>query len=83
MINKHKSSKKNIEESVIWQVAYQSLKGLAALHEMHILHRDIKCANIFLTKDKTQVKLADMNVSIVTSSGMARTQTGTPYYASP
>ena len=24
-----------------------------------------------------------MNVSIVTSSGMARTQTGTPYYASP
>jgi NIMA (never in mitosis gene a)-related kinase 1/4/5 len=50
---------------------------------MNILHRDIKCANIFLTKDKSQVKLADMNVSIVTSSGMARTQTGTPYYASP
>ncbi len=50
---------------------------------MNILHRDIKCANIFLNKDKTQVKLADMNVSIVTSNGMARTQTGTPYYASP
>ena len=50
---------------------------------MHILHRDIKCANIFLTKDRSQVKLADMNVSIVSSSGMARTQTGTPYYASP
>ena len=46
---------------------------------MHILHRDIKCANIFLTKDRSQVKLADMNVSIVSSSGMARTQTGTPY----
>ena len=50
---------------------------------MHILHRDIKCANIFLTKDKEQNKLADMNVSIVTANGMARTQTGTPYYASP
>jgi len=50
---------------------------------MNILHRDIKCANIFMTRDKAQVKLADMNVSIVTSSGMARTQTGTPYYASP
>ena len=24
-----------------------------------------------------------MNVSIVTSNGMAKTQTGTPYYASP
>ena len=83
MISKSKASKKIIDESTIWKVAYQSLKGLAVLHEMNILHRDIKGANIFLTKDKSQVKLADMNVSIVTSSGMARTQTGTPYYASP
>lgn len=59
------------------------MRGIAALHDMNILHRDIKGANIFLTKDRSQVKLADMNVSIVTSSGMARTQTGTPYYASP
>lgn len=50
---------------------------------MNVLHRDIKSANIFLTKDQNQVKLADMNVSIVTANGMARTQTGTPYYASP
>ena len=27
--------------------------------------------------------LAGMNVSIVTSNGMAKSQTGTPYYASP
>ena len=83
MISKSKTTKKIIDESTIWKIAYQSLKGIAALHDMNILHRDIKCANIFLTKDKSQVKLADMNVSIVTSSGMARTQTGTPYYASP
>ena len=83
MITKHKGNKKIIDEATIWQIAYQSLKGLAALHGQNVLHRDIKCANIFLTKDKSQVKLADMNVSIVSSSGMARTQTGTPYYASP
>lgn len=83
MINRNKSIKKTIGESTIWQVAYQTLKGLSALHEMNILHRDIKCANIFFSKDKDQVKLADMNVSIVTANGMARTQTGTPYYASP
>ena len=63
-------------------IAYQCLKGLTTLHDMNVLHRDIKCANIFLSKDQTQVKLADMNVSIVSSTGMARTQTGTPYYAS-
>jgi NIMA (never in mitosis gene a)-related kinase len=50
---------------------------------MNVLHRDIKSANIFFSKDQSQVKLADMNVSIVTANGMARTQTGTPYYASP
>jgi len=83
LIKQHKTARKNIDESTIWQIAYQTLKGLSVLHDMNILHRDIKCANIFLTKDKSQVKLADMNVSIVTSSGMARTQTGTPYYASP
>ena len=83
MISRQKGNKKIIDEATIWQIAYQSLKGLAALHDMNILHRDIKCANIFLAKDKSQIKLADMNVSIVTASGMARTQTGTPYYASP
>lgn len=76
-------NKKMIDESVIWRVAFQALKGLETLHNMNVLHRDIKSANIFFTKDQMQVKLADMNVSIVTANGMARTQTGTPYYASP
>jgi len=47
------------------------------------MHRDIKSANIFLTKNNEVAKLGDMNVSIVSKNGMAKTQTGTPYYASP
>ena len=49
---------------------------------MKIVHRDIKCANIFLTKDNV-LKLGDLNVSKVAKRGMLQTQTGTPYYASP
>jgi len=45
------------------------------------VHRDIKCANLFLTKDGV-LKLGDLNVSKV-AKGMLSTQTGTPYYASP
>lgn len=58
------------------------LHGLQALHDRQIVHRDIKCANIFLTKDGT-VKLGDLNVSKVAKRGLLSTQTGTPYYASP
>ena len=64
-------------------MAFQALRGLNALHQMGIMHRDIKSANLFLNKDQTQLKLADLNVSIVSANGMAKTQTGTPYYASP
>jgi NIMA (never in mitosis gene a)-related kinase len=49
---------------------------------LKICHRDIKCANLFLTKEGV-VKLGDLNVSKVAKRGMLRTQTGTPYYACP
>ena len=53
------------------------------MHNIKIMHRDLKSANIFLYNDLT-AKLGDMNVSKVTNSkGLNYTQTGTPYYASP
>lgn len=58
------------------------VKGLKALHDCDIMHRDLKSANVFLNKDGTG-KLGDMNVSKVAEKGLSYTQTGTPYYASP
>ena len=58
------------------------LKGLHVLHELKIMHRDLKSANAFLMKNYT-VKLGDLNVSKVVKRGLSYTQTGTPYYASP
>lgn len=48
---------------------------------MKILHRDLKSANVFLTRDGV-IKLGDLNVSKMVLK-MCQTQTGTPYYASP
>jgi NIMA (never in mitosis gene a)-related kinase len=56
--------------------------GLQELHKLKIVHRDIKCANIFMTKAGI-VKLGDLNVSKIAKMGVLQTQTGTPYYASP
>ena len=58
------------------------IHGLQALHDLQIVHRDIKSANIMLTKEGV-VKLGDLNVSKVSKGALLKTQTGTPYYASP
>lgn len=53
------------------------------MHQKQVLHRDLKSANVFLTKEN-EVKLGDLNVSKVAKyGGLLLTQTGTPYYASP
>ena len=80
-INKCKQMRSSIPEKECWNYFVQAVRGLQTLHELKIVHRDIKCANLFLTKDG-KLKLGDLNVSKV-AQGMLQTQTGTPYYASP
>ena len=74
--------REHFSEDTIWNWVIQMLEGMKYLHSNNIIHRDLKCANIFLTK-KGLLKIGDLNVSKVTQSGLARTQTGTPYYCSP
>ena len=81
-INHHQKINKLIPEKDIWQIAIQTIQGLKALHDMKIFHRDLKSANIFLTKEGL-IKIGDMNVSKIAKKGLLYTQTGTPYYASP
>ena len=71
-----------IEEVDVWRIFIQMTKGLKALHDLKILHRDLKSANIFLFSDGS-AKIGDLNVSKVAHKGLGYTQTGTPYYTSP
>ena len=81
-IVQHKKSAKFFEESDVWRIFIQLVKGLKALHDLKILHRDMKSANVFLFSNGS-AKLGDLNVSKVARKGLGYTQTGTPYYASP
>ena len=49
-INSLKKECKHMKEEEIWSIFYQMVVGLQALHNVKIVHRDIKCANVFLTK---------------------------------
>ena len=71
-----------MSESFVWGIIIQLARGLKALHDLNIVHRDLKSANVFLNRDG-QVKIGDMNVSKVAVGCLEHTQTGTPYYTSP
>lgn len=81
-ITQAKNIKSFVKEEKIWYIFKQLVEGLVALHKHKIVHRDIKCANVFLSNDGG-VKLGDLNVSKVAKYGIMQTQTGTPYYCPP
>ena len=71
-INKCKLNRESISEHEAWSFFLQAARGLQTLHDLKIVHRDIKCANLFLTKDGN-LKLGDLNVSKVAAKGMLQT----------
>lgn len=52
---------KPLTEDQISFVCNETLKGLAYLHSVNIIHRDVKAANILLTEDGT-VKLGIIQI---------------------
>ena len=82
-ILRKKEENKLIEEAIIWNLFIKITIGLAHIHKMKILHRDLKTMNIFL-KDEFQVKIGDLGVAkILLKNSFAKTLIGTPYYLSP
>lgn len=70
------------EQILVWMT--QAMLALKHIHDQHVLHRDLKASNFFLTKSGT-LKIGDFGIAKALSSTMAcaRTQIGTPYYLSP
>eukprot|EP00826_Nyctotherus_ovalis_P018307 TRINITY_DN15466_c0_g2_i1.p1 TRINITY_DN15466_c0_g2~~TRINITY_DN15466_c0_g2_i1.p1 ORF type:complete len:548 (-),score=120.59 TRINITY_DN15466_c0_g2_i1:278-1900(-) len=81
-IRKMKYQRKQFEEEEIWRFARELGQGLQYLHSKNIIHRDIKCLNIFLSHNT--IKIGDLGVSkIVVDREIEGTRVGTPLYLSP
>lgn len=62
--------KKYLCERDLWCYAYQLLVAVDYIHQRDVIHRDIKCLNVFLSENKI-IKLGDMGVSKVQKFGLS------------
>ncbi|NXG82713.1 NEK4 kinase, partial [Stercorarius parasiticus] len=75
---------KLLPENQVVEWFVQIAMALQYLHEKHILHRDLKTQNVFLTRTNI-IKVGDLGIARVLENqyDMASTLIGTPYYMSP
>lgn len=83
-IEKAKKRVKFIPEEQVLKWFTQAMLALKYIHDMHVLHRDLKSSNFFLSSNGN-LKMGDFGIAKVLSctAACARTQIGTPYYLSP
>eukprot|EP00929_Paragymnodinium_shiwhaense_P118585 TRINITY_DN904_c0_g2_i1.p1 TRINITY_DN904_c0_g2~~TRINITY_DN904_c0_g2_i1.p1 ORF type:complete len:618 (+),score=75.41 TRINITY_DN904_c0_g2_i1:94-1947(+) len=83
-ISTARKSRSPFSEDVVMKLFTQAISALKYIHDQHILHRDLKPQNFFLTKSG-DMKMGDFGIAKVLACtiAVARTQIGTPYYLSP
>uniref|UniRef100_A0A182HQE2 non-specific serine/threonine protein kinase n=1 Tax=Anopheles arabiensis TaxID=7173 RepID=A0A182HQE2_ANOAR len=76
---------KKINPKVLKSWCRQILKGLHFLHSRTppIIHRDLKCDNIFITGTTGSVKIGDLGLATLKNRSFAKSVIGTPEFMAP
>uniref|UniRef100_A0A5S6R1U4 non-specific serine/threonine protein kinase n=1 Tax=Trichuris muris TaxID=70415 RepID=A0A5S6R1U4_TRIMR len=76
---------KKINVKVLKSWCRQILKGLAFLHSRQppVIHRDLKCDNIFITGTTGSVKIGDLGLATLKDRSCPKSVIGTPEFMAP
>jgi WNK lysine deficient protein kinase len=76
---------KKINQRVLKSWCRQILKGLHFLHTRSppVIHRDLKCDNIFITGPTGSVKIGDLGLATLKNKSFAKSVIGTPEFMAP
>lgn len=80
-----RKTKGPVKPKVLKSWCRQVLSGLHYLHsrEPPIIHRDLKCENIFINGNNGQAKIGDLGLAVVKHREHASSVLGTPEYMAP
>jgi serine kinase len=76
------NSRKALPEAEAKYLFRQMVLGIQYLHRHNLVHRDLKCENIMLSKDMN-VKIGDFGFSLNLSNSPSKTPCGSYSYAAP
>lgn len=85
-LRQYRQKHKKLDENVIKRWGKQILQGLLYMHghPFPIIHRDLKCDNIFINGTTGQVKIGDLGLATLQSNTSApRSVLGTPEFMAP
>ncbi|EOA16321.1 hypothetical protein CARUB_v10004471mg [Capsella rubella] len=81
----YRKKHRKVDPKAIKNWARQILKGLNYLHSQNppVIHRDLKCDNIFVNGNTGEVKIGDLGLATVLQQPTARSVIGTPEFMAP
>ncbi|XP_054783535.1 probable serine/threonine-protein kinase WNK6 isoform X2 [Prosopis cineraria] len=84
-LRQYRRKHKNVDMKAIKGWARQILQGLAYIHSHKppIIHRDLKCDNIFVNGNHGEIKIGDLGLATVMQQPVARSVIGTPEFMAP
>mmetsp|Transcript_162453 Transcript_162453/g.296546 ORF Transcript_162453/g.296546 Transcript_162453/m.296546 type:complete len:524 (+) Transcript_162453:176-1747(+) len=76
------ASGRRLSERVAYKLFVALMQAIAHLHQIRIVHRDVKAQNVLVARDLKDLRLIDFNTARRLSDG-ALTMTGTQLYLAP